>query len=151
MSSTSKCTSNVSSMSFSGSSGALQVSLQPKPHRAPVKYLQALSTLHKQRKQSHLQIKKLNSDEYRLKWICISHAKQDTVVLGSESNCYTFIHCHNVVFFFLIWQWNKAGLQSYENKIWEKNYTCAKRNLNQGKLISLCWNDSLQIWELKQK
>lgn len=129
MSSTSKCTSNVSSMSFSGSSGALQVSLQPKPHRAPVKYLQALSTLHKQRKQSHLQIKKLNSDEYRLKWICISHAKQDTVVLGSESNCYTSIHCHNVVFFFLIWQWNKAGLQSYENNqnLGEKLYVCKKK------------------------
>lgn len=128
MSSTSKCTSNVSSMSFSGSSGALQVSLQPKPHRAPVKYLQALSTLHKQRKQSHLQIKKLNSDEYRLKWICISHAKQDTVVLGSESNCYTFIHCHNA-FFFLIWQWNKAGLQSYENNqnLGEKLYVCKKK------------------------
>lgn len=128
MSSTSKCTSNVSSMSFSGSSGALQVSLQPKPHRAPVKYLQALSTLHKQRKQSHLQIKKLNSDEYRLKWICISHAKQDTVVLRSESNCYTFIHCHNA-FFFLIWQWNKAGLQSYENNqnLGEKLYVCKKK------------------------
>lgn len=128
MSSTSKCTSNVSSMSFSGSSGALQVSLQPKPHRAPVKYLQALSTLHKQRKQSHLQIKKLNSDEYRLKWICLSHAKQDTVVLRSESNCYTFIHCHNA-FFFLIWQWNKAGLQSYENNqnLGEKLYMCKKK------------------------
>lgn len=128
MSSTSKCTSNVSSMSFSGSSGALQVSLQPKPHRAPVKYLQALSTLHKQRKQSHLQIKKLNSDEYRLKWICLSHAKQDTVVLRSESNCYTFIHCHNA-FFFLIWQWNKAGLQSYENNqnLGEKLYVCKKK------------------------
>lgn len=128
MSSTSKCTSNVSSMSFSGSSGALQVSLQPKPHRAPVKYLQALSTLHRQRKQSHLQIKKLNSDEYRLKWICISHAKQDTVVLRSESNCYTFIHCHNA-FFFLIWQWNKAGLQSYENNqnLGEKLYVCKKK------------------------
>lgn len=127
MSSTSKCTSNVSSMSFSGSSGALQVSLQPKPHRAPVKYLQALSTLHKQRKQSHLQIKKLNSDEYRLKWICLSHAKQDTVVLRSESNCYTFIHCHNAFFFF-----NMAMKQSWTSKLWKQNlgeklYVCKKK------------------------
>lgn len=103
MSSTSKCTSNVSSMSFSGSSGALQVWLQPKPHRAPVKHLQALSTLYKQRKQSHLQIRKLNSHEYRLKWIWLSHVKQDTAVLRSENNCYMFILCQNVfflVFFF---------------------------------------------------
>lgn len=96
-SSTSKCTSNVSSMSFSGSSGALQVWLQPKPHRAPVKYLQALSTLHKQRKQCHLQIRKLNSYEY--KWIWLSHAKQYTAVLRSKSNCSMFILCQNVLFF----------------------------------------------------
>lgn len=36
MSSTPKCTSNVSSMLFSGNSGAPEVWLQPKPHRTPV-------------------------------------------------------------------------------------------------------------------
>lgn len=86
MSSRPKCTSNVTSISLAGNSGAPDVWLQPKPHRTPVKYFPLLWTLHeKERKQSHQEMKKWNSYEDSLKWICLSHAKQDLTLKEAKT------------------------------------------------------------------
>lgn len=101
MSSGPKCTSNVTSISFAGSSGAPDVWLQPKPHRTPVKYFPLLSTLHeKERKQSHQEMKKLNSYEDTLKWVCLSHAKQETCLKEAKT---IESHPHSVILVFKIY------------------------------------------------